>query len=47
MKITFLTLFPELFQNFMETSIINKAVKKELVELEAVNIRDYSKEKRM
>lgn len=45
MKITFLTLFPEFFTNFIETSIINKAVKKEIVELETVNIRDYSDDK--
>ena len=45
MKITFLTLFPEFYNGFKETSIINKAVKKNLVQLETVNIRDYSKEK--
>ena len=42
MKITFLTLFPEFFDKFKETSIINKAIKKEVVELQTVNIRDYS-----
>lgn len=45
MKITFLTLFPEFFDSFKKTSIINKAIKKELVELECVNIRDYSDDK--
>lgn len=45
MKITFLTLFPEFFDRFKETSIINKAIKKEIVEVDAVNIRDYSDEK--
>lgn len=45
MKITFLTLFPEFFDSFKTTSIINKAIKKELVELECVNIRDYSDDK--
>jgi len=45
MKITFLTLFPEFYEGFINTSIINKAVKKEIVELEAVNIRDYSEDK--
>ena len=42
MKITFLTLFPEFYESFKNTSIINKAIKKEIVELETVNIRDYS-----
>lgn len=45
MKITFLTLFPEFYTSFKETSIINKAVKKNIVELETVNIRDYSEDK--
>lgn len=45
MKITFLTLFPEFYTSFKETSIINKALKKNLIELETVNIRDYSEDK--
>ncbi len=45
MKITFLTLFPEFFDKFKETSIINKAIKKNIVDLETVNIRNYSKDK--
>jgi len=45
MKITFLTLFPEFYNSFKETSIINKALKKNLVELETINIRDYSEDK--
>ena len=45
MKITFLTLFPEFFDKFKETSIVNKAVKKNIVELEAINLRKYSKDK--
>jgi len=45
MKITFLTLFPEFYDGFKSTSIINKAIKKEIVELETVNIRDYSEDK--
>ena len=46
MKITFLTLFPELYDSFKTTSIINKAVKKEIVKLETKNIRDYSEDKK-
>ena len=42
MKITILTLFPEQFIGFIETSIIKKAILKELVEIEIVNIRDFS-----
>ena len=45
MKITFLTLFPDFFDKFKETSIINKAIKKNIVELETVNLRNYSKDK--
>ena len=45
MKITFLTLFPEFYESFQNTSIINKAIKKKLVNIETVNIRDYSKDK--
>lgn len=45
MKITFLTLFPSMYDNFINTSIINKAVNKEVVEFKVVNIRDYSEDK--
>lgn len=45
MKITFLTLFPEFYDSFKENSIINKAIKKNIVEINAVNIRDYSEDK--
>lgn len=45
MKITFLTLFPEFFDCFKQTSIINKAINKNVVEIETVNIRDYSLDK--
>lgn len=45
MKITILTLFPEQFIGFIETSIIKKAILKELVEIELVNIRDFTLDK--
>jgi len=45
MKITFLTLFPEFFNSFKETSIIKKAINKNIVEINEVNIRDYSEDK--
>ncbi len=45
MKITILTLFPEMFEGFMTTSIIKKAILKELVEIETVDMRIYTKNK--
>lgn len=42
MKITVLTLFPEFFSSITENTIIKRAVSKNLVELEFVNIRDFS-----
>lgn len=45
MKITILTLFPEMFSSFLENSIIKRAISKELVSFEVVNIRDYTKHK--
>ncbi len=37
-----LTLFPELFQSFFDWSIIGRARARKILELEAVNIRDFS-----
>lgn len=45
MKITILTLFPEMFDGFMSNSIIKRAIAKEVVEIKIVNIRDYTKDK--
>lgn len=45
MKITILTLFPEMFTGFMETSIIKRAIGKEIVEVELINIRDFTENK--
>ena len=44
MKISILTLFPEMFNIFNE-SIIGRAKEKELIKLECLNIRDYTKNK--
>jgi len=41
MKITILTLFPEMFQGPFSSSIIKNAQKLGVVELEFINIRDY------
>ena len=45
MKITILTLFPEMFPNFLNTSIIKKAILKGIVEVELVSIRDFAQNK--
>ena len=45
MKITILTLFPEMFDGFMTNSIIKRAIAKGLVQIYIVNIRDYTKDK--
>ena len=42
MKITILTLFPQMFKCFVEESIIKRAIDKEVVNIEVVDIRDYS-----
>ena len=44
MKIDVLTLFPEMFSPLKE-SIIGKAIEKKLINLELVNMRDFSKDK--
>ena len=44
MKITILTLFPKMFEALNE-SLIGKAINKNLIELEVVNFRDFSKNK--
>ena len=45
MKITILTLFPEMFDGFLTNSIIKRAIAKNLVEIKIVNIRDFTKDK--
>ena len=44
MKINILTLFPEMFEP-LKRSIIGRACEKELIELNIINIRDFSKDK--
>ena len=44
MKFDILTLFPEMFEGIKQ-SIIGKAIEKNLVEINLVNIRDFSKDK--
>lgn len=46
MIITILTLFPEVFIPLFQSSIIGRALKKKLVKINIVNIRDFSSDKR-
>ena len=45
MKITILTLFKEQFNDFVNTSIIKRAISKGAIEIEVVDIRQYTKDK--
>ncbi len=45
MKVSILTLFPDMFTGFMETSIIKKAILKGIVELEVVDMRSFTEDK--
>lgn len=45
MKLTVLTLFPEILRGFFESSIMRRAVERGLVSYDLVNIRDYATDK--
>lgn len=45
MRITILTLFPEMFDGFMNNSIIKRAIAKEVINFDIVNIRDFTNDK--
>ena len=45
MKISILTLFPEFFDGFLTNSIIKRAIAKEQVNIEIINIRDFTLDK--
>lgn len=45
MNFHILTLFPEMVMGGLNTSIIGRAMENRLISIEAVNIRDYSKDK--
>ncbi len=45
MKFDVLTLFPETFELVMKESIMGRAQEKGLIEVNAINIRDYTKDK--
>ena len=42
MKITILSLFPDMFDGFLSESIIKRAIDKNKVDIEIINFRDYS-----
>ena len=42
MKIDILTLFPKMFEGFLSESIIKRAIEKGLLEINLVNIRDFT-----
>lgn len=45
MRITILTLFPEMYDGFLTNSIIKRAIAKGVVEIKIDNIRDYTQDK--
>ena len=45
MRIDILTLFPEMFDGFLETSIIKRAREDGYVDIQVHNFRDYSTDK--
>ena len=42
MKIDYLTLFPEMFEGVLNHSILKRAQDKEIIDVNAINFRDYS-----
>lgn len=45
MKINVLTVFPESFEYLSQYGVLGKAIENGIIELEIINIRDYSKDK--
>lgn len=43
MKITVITLFPEMINSFIRESILSRAIEKKAVQIETVNLRDFGK----
>ncbi|WKZ56193.1 MAG: tRNA (guanosine(37)-N1)-methyltransferase TrmD [Bdellovibrionota bacterium] len=42
MKIRILSIFPDLFNGFLSTSLVGKAIERKLLECQVTNIRDYA-----
>ncbi|AKF40846.1 tRNA (guanine-N(1)-)-methyltransferase [Mycoplasmopsis canis UFG4] len=45
MKINFLTIFPNYIKPLIEESVINKAISKNIIDIEVIDFRDFSKNK--
>ena len=45
MKISILTIFPEMLKPMIESSILGRAIKKGIIEIEVINIRDFAESK--
>ena len=45
MKISVITLFPDMISSFIKESIIKRAIDKGLVEIKLINLRDFAKDK--
>ena len=45
MKFTILTLFPEMFEGFLSESIVKRAIRKDLVDIEIIDVRDFAVDK--
>ena len=45
MKFIVLTLFKEMFEAFVNTSIIKRAIEKGLISIEVIDIRSFTKDK--
>lgn len=45
MKFNILTIFPDFFDSFKETSIINSAIKNNFIDINTFNIRDFAEDK--
>ena len=45
MKITVLTLFPEMYEGFLNSSIVSRIIKNGLLEVKVTDIRDYALDK--
>lgn len=45
MKFIILTLFKEMYESFLNNSIMKRAISKGLIEIKLINIRDYTKDK--
>lgn len=46
MKFTIITLFPNIVQEYINTSIISNAIKKDILQVEVVDLRNFGKGKR-